>query len=1064
MFSPNSQTLRAVLDSLPAQIALLDSEGVIQAVNDSWRRFASANQLPNRDFLVGCNYLDLCDRTRGEAAEQARLCAQGIREVLDGSRADFTLEYPCHSETEQRWFRLIVTPLAGDPQSGALVTHVDITEGKLTEQKLDRINRLYLVLSRINEGIVRVPTEEDLIRAVCKIIVEQGEFKMAAVVQADDQTGQVRPRAFFPLEDRYLEEVAVSVRDPKLNQGSIGTCLRIGAYDVCNDLANDARVAVWKETFMPRGYRSSASFPIIAKGQVIAALALFAGESNFFQKDEIKLLQMVAGDVSFAIESLRMETSLRDRQMLLNSAQRIGRMGSWSIDFRSGRLAWSDTTCEIFGITPADFRHTIEHFLSFVIPEDRPAFDEAHSRVSPEHPFLEMEYRIRRPDSQIRTLYERGNVEYDDTGAQVRRFGMVMDITEAKANREALAESEKRFRTLFELAPDPIFVHDFAGAFLDQNKAAEACLGYSRSEVLGRSFASLNLFSSEELAKAQEALQENARGKSVGPLELTVQRRDGSTFPLEIRTYPLTLGKQSLVLTVGRDVSERKRAESQLRDQAKLLDAAHEAIIVKKLDGTITFWNKGAQRLYGWTPDEILGQLSFDLLYRNPDAFHRAKGELLAQGQWEGEMEKITKDGRNLNVKVSLTLVRDDRGAPQSILAINSDITEKKRLEAQFLRAQRMESIGTLAGGIAHDLNNVLAPILFSVELLKPLAQTPEDQSLLDTLAKSAQRGSDLVRQVLSFARGIEGQRVTVNLLHLARDLVKVMRETFPKDIEIEFKTKGDLWTVTGDATQIHQVLLNLCVNARDAMPAGGKITLGIENLVLDETYAAMNPEAGSGPHVMIKVADTGTGIPPEIRDRIFEPFFTTKTVGKGTGLGLSTTRAIVKSHGGFINCYSEVGKGTKFKVYFPADATHDASAERGVVDPKLPFGRGELLLLVDDEQSIRDVARRSLERFGYKVLTASNGAEALAVYVRRQPEIAVVITDMAMPIMDGPALIIALKSINPQVRIIGSSGLASNDGVTKSLGAGVQHFIPKPYTAEAMLNTLDQLLRPGSP
>jgi PAS domain S-box-containing protein len=501
------------------------------------------------------------------------------------------------------------------------------------------------------------------------------------------------------------------------------------------------------------------------------------------------------------------------------------------------------------------------------------------------------------------------------------------------------------------------------------------------------------------------------------------------------------------------------RTNARVREQAALLDTAHEAIQVRDLDGRIIFWNKGAERSYGWAAGEALGRTAVELLYRNAARFREAQAALLADGEWQGEILKHTKDGREIVVEARWTLVRDAQGRPKSVLAIDTDITEKKKIESQFLRAQRMEGIGTLAGGIAHDLNNVLAPIMMSIEMLKDLVRNDDDLALLTTLQSSAQRGADLVKQVLSFARGVEGQRVTVNPLHVMRDLLAVMRDAFPKSIEVRFTSPRDPWTITGDATQMHQVFLNLCVNARDAMPGGGNLTIGMENVMLDETYSVLSPDARPGAYVMVKVEDSGTGIPPEIRDRIFEPFFTTKEIGKGTGLGLSTTLAIVKSHGGFINLYSELGKGTRFRVYLPANITESPADDVAVERRRLPRGHGELILLVDDEEAIRKVARRTLERFGYRVLVAGNGAEAVALYAQHPGEIAVVLTDMAMPIMDGPALVIALREMNPEVLIIGSSGLASDGGVTTAAGAWVHHYVPKPYTAEALLKSLEQVL-----
>lgn len=500
---------------------------------------------------------------------------------------------------------------------------------------------------------------------------------------------------------------------------------------------------------------------------------------------------------------------------------------------------------------------------------------------------------------------------------------------------------------------------------------------------------------------------------------------------------------------------ERQKSDNLLREQAALLDAAHDAIVVQDLEDQVLYWNKGAERLFGWAPSEVIGRKASSFLWSNLTEGKDAVQKVREDGSWEGELRKLSKKGEVILVQASLTLVRDSDGRPTSVLAIHSDLTEKKKLEAQFLRAQRMESIGTLAGGIAHDLNNVLTPILMSAEILKENAKNEEDQELAETLLACAQRGANLVSQVLSFARGVQGQRVPVNIGHLIRDLARVMQETFPKSIKIESRESANLWNVMGDATQIHQVILNLCVNARDAMPNGGKLAITSNGITLDETYVSMNLNARTGSYVVIKVEDSGTGIPPEVQERIFEPFFTTKETGKGTGLGLSTTAAIVKSHNGFINVYSEVGKGTTFQVYFPADTSKEAPEEQPMEQSRLPRGRGELILVVDDEEGIRKVAKSTLEWFGYRVLVAEHGAEAIAIYAQNISTIAVVLTDMAMPIMDGPTMIIALKSINPRVRIVGSSGLNSNGGSV----AGVEHFIPKPYTAEAMLRAIRDIL-----
>lgn len=369
-----------------------------------------------------------------------------------------------------------------------------------------------------------------------------------------------------------------------------------------------------------------------------------------------------------------------------------------------------------------------------------------------------------------------------------------------------------------------------------------------------------------------------------------------------------------------------------------------------------------------------------------------------------------------------------------------------------------MESIGTLAGGIAHDLNNILSPMLMSVQFLQRKHRDEESQKWLAALRENAERGAGLIKQVLSFARGTEGERLPVQPLHLVKEVIRILRETLPKSINIRFIIPDNLWVVQADPTQIHQVLMNLSVNARDAMPSGGVLTLKAENVVIDESYARMRPEARTGKFMMISVADTGGGIAPENLDKIFDPFFTTKEIGRGTGLGLATVAGIVKSHRGFVNVYSEPGRGTRFNVYLPAVAIEETKIEE-TEKTEPPGGDGECVLVVDDEELIRNVARKVLENSNYRVVTAANGAEALAVYQTRKNDIAVVISDMMMPVMDGATLAHALLEIDPQVSIIGASGLLDINEEKQSRFPAAKAYLAKPYTAEKLLATLARVL-----
>ncbi|MBW4555603.1 MAG: response regulator [Trichormus sp. ATA11-4-KO1] len=634
---------------------------------------------------------------------------------------------------------------------------------------------------------------------------------------------------------------------------------------------------------------------------------------------------------------------------------------------------------------------------------------------------------------------------------------------ERQRSENALRQSEERFRVALKNSPIFVFNQD---QDLRYTWVYNSMSGWTGEDMLGKH--------DFDLIPAKDAQRLMAIKHSVLTNGIGTREEVSITTPQGIRYYDLTVeplrneSQEIIGITCASiDISERqaalherKLAEEKIREQAALLDIATDAICVCDLENHILFWNKGAENLYGWQAQAALGKNASQLLYHQASQeIQTALLNIITNGQWQGELTKITKTGKEVLVASRWSLVRDAQGNPKSILIVDTDITEKKRLEAQLFRAQRLESIGTLASGIAHDLNNILTPILAGAQLL-PLKFPDADERtrrLLEILEINAKRGADLVKQVLSFARGVEGKRITLQMRHLIVEVAKILKETFPKSIEIYTDVPHDLWMVSGDSTQLHQVLMNLCVNARDAMPNGGTLTISAENLLIDANYARMNLEAQAGLYIVITVTDTGVGIPEEILDRIFEPFFTTKPVGQGTGLGLSTVIGITKSHGGFINVYSEIGRGTSFKVYLPAVGGTETSNPEEMT---IPTGQGELILIVDDEPSIQDITRTSLETHQYQTMIASDGIEAIALYAKYADKISAVLMDIMLPSLDGITAIRTLQKINPQVKIIATSGLMSKNKLEEVMNTGTHTFLPKPYTVHELLLTLQQVLK----
>jgi PAS domain S-box-containing protein len=653
-------------------------------------------------------------------------------------------------------------------------------------------------------------------------------------------------------------------------------------------------------------------------------------------------------------------------------------------------------------------------------------------------------------------------------GAACSVLSVTRDVTDQRGAETARREADQHLADIINSVEGIVWEADqVTGQITFVSEKAEEILGYPVAHWLAEPrFWEHHLHPDDREETMSRSDAAGARGQPA-ELEYRMISADGREVWIKDRVTVVSLPGHSIKQRgIMMDVTHRKLAnlearagEARIREQARLLDLAHDAIMVRDREDRILYWNHGAEKLYGWTSAEVLGKAASTFLSKSDSADTATRAEAIGCENWTGECKHLCKDGSTVTVRSRWTLVRDELGEPKSNLIINTDMTEQKKIQEQFLRAQRLESIGTLASGVAHDLNNILAPILMGAAVLHRTNMPPGDEAILSTIETCAQRGADIVKQVLTFARGAEGAHLLLQPAHLIQDLAKIAEGTFPKSITFRTAFSQSLWPIKGDPTQLHQVFLNLCVNARDAMPSGGTLTISAENFPVDEHYASMTPGANAGPHVLFQITDTGTGMPREIIENIFDPFFTTKEIGRGTGLGLSTAMGIVKNHGGFISVYSEVGRGTTFKVFLPAQANAPATAEESAT-PAPPRANGELLLIVDDEKLILQVAKTLLEGHGYQVLTAGDATEALALFAVRKDEIKLVLTDLAMPLMDGIALIRTLQKMKPGVCIIASTGRGGDEQRMHQLAdLHVRSCLTKPYNKDKLLTTLQEAL-----
>jgi PAS domain S-box-containing protein len=836
----------------------------------------------------------------------------------------------------EREIRGAVSNPNADPDNIAAILRQLVEQ---TEARLRRVSRLYAVSSSVNEAIVRVRDPEELYRIACRIAVEQGEVKLAWIGIRDAESGKLKLAARWGGNEAFVDRVFERIRSAPTTPGPAGRALRDGVSAVANDIANDATFHV-KDDALKLGLRACGVFPLKSADAAYGIMALYTVQIDYFHDEELRVLNALAADISFAVESATKQRALDESERILATllANLPGMAYRRRCDAHWTALFLSDGCETLTGYASAELlNNAVMSYERVINPLDRQAVRSAIEAAVSERKPYEIVYRIVAKQGTPRWVWERGAGIFDERGELRFLEGLITDVT---AQREA---------------------------------------------------------------------------------------------------------------------------EAQVAAQAALLDKATDAIVLYGLDDVVYYWNDGAARLYGWSTREALGRKITELTCRDTEPRRALIAKLTQEGEWRGELTQFAKSGQEVVVDASWTLVRDDFGQPRSILAINTDVTQRKKLEAQFLTTQRLESIGTLAGGIAHDFNNILTAISGNAKFaVNQLPSNHPLQTHLHEIEKAGRRASDLVRQILTFSRKQEAQRQTIRLDDIVAEALLLLRATLPAQIDIHTAYADDTPKISADPTQMHQVVVNLGTNAAYAMrERGGKLTFELSCATIGSAGDEHPIELRPGRYACLKVSDTGSGMDAATMQRIFEPFFTTKAPGHGTGLGLSVVHGIVRSHDGAIAVASELNRGSTLRVYFPETFERSENVRAASIASAPSEGRGQRILYVDDEEALVFLTTRVLERLGYRVTGRVDPRQALEEFRADPQQFDVVVSDLSMPGMTGPELARSLLNIRADIPIVLTSGYIREEDAKAARELGIRDLILKPNTVEDLGVTLHRLLTP---
>ena len=951
------------------------------------------------------------------------------------------------------------SPLMANGTIGSLLSVArNITERKRAEEKLRKLNRLYAVISQINEMIVRAKDEEEVFKQACSIIVTYGKFQMAWIGLVNHQTGNVVPVQWTGVEDGYLtfaEKFSTNV-DEKWGKGPTGTCIREKRFVCCNDIATDPSMGPWRELALSRNYHSSIALPILRSGEPIGAFVIYASVPNYFTEEEVSLLTEVTGDISFALQTFEMDRVRKAAESALSESEEKFRslyensLNGVFLTIPDGTIISANpAACVMLGMTEEEIcRVGRSGVMDVTDPRLIAALKERAATGS-----FSGELMFTRKNGE-KFPCDVSSAMFSTKDGHRLTSTIFRDITDKK---KAEQEREQYFK-FFNTSTDIMVIADPQGCFLKVNPSCIRLLGYSEEELMSKPF--VDFLHAEDRQKTIDELnQQMQRGFSAN-FENRYLCKNGSYIWLSWIANYNTL--EGVTYATARDITERIRTEEKLHIFSRAIEQSTVSIVITNIRGEIEYVNPKFEQITEYSFDEVVGKNPKILKtgHTPRKEYERLWKTITSGGEWWGEFLNRKKSGKVYWENASISPIKNDQGVITHFLGVKEDVSEKKKLQEQVEQVQKIESLGTLASGIAHDFNNVLGIILAYTGFMERSHSDPtKNAESLKSIKMAVERGANLVKQILTFARKTETTICPMDVSELINEIVSMLRETFPKTIELRTEIEEKLPYINADRTKIHQALMNLCVNARDAMANEGTLTVSahrVDKSALPEKVRGLFNHSS----VILSVTDTGTGMDENTMQRIFDPFFTTKELGKGTGLGLSVVYGVVEAHKGHIEVESEIGHGTTFTLYLPLAAEEELPAtvaER--TPPQTVRGGTETILVVEDEEMLIAMIRIHLEAEGYTVIEAHNGEEAVNIFREKKDSIDLVLTDMGLPKLSGHDVFTALQKLKPEVKVVFASGFFDPEIKSELMKRGAEAFIQKPYDRAEMLHTLRELL-----